>query len=175
MQMTTTTTITNPQPTGSTSLPHLLRTLSPTLHPSTFIFLTFPTTPTPDNPNPHAPPPATLLSTAQMTFREPEGLTLITTPALAASHNVAPSAMSFRSRMITCDVHSSLSAVGFLAAITGRLKDVGVAVNPVSGFFHDHLFVEEGREAEAMGALRGLVEEAREGRGQGEEEGREGV
>lgn len=75
--------------------------------------------------------------------------------------------------MITCDVHSSLSAVGFLAAITGRLKDVGVAVNPVSGFFHDHLFVEEGREGEAMGALRRLVEEARgagEG-GEGEEQG----
>lgn len=78
--------------------------------------------------------------------------------------------------MITCEVHSSLSAVGFLAAITGKLRDVGVAVNPVSGFFHDHLFVEEGRVGEAMGALGGLVEEAREARGvgEGEEEGNEG-
>ena len=38
---------------------------------------------------------------------------------------------------------------------------MGMGVNPVSGFFHDHLFVPEGREGEAMGALRRLAGEAR--------------
>lgn len=65
--------------------------------------------------------------------------------------------------MITCDVHSSLSAVGFLATIAARLTEVGISVNPVSGFFHDHLFVPEGREGEAMEALRGLAAEAKAG------------
>lgn len=63
--------------------------------------------------------------------------------------------------MITCEVHSSLEAVGLLAVVTGRLRDLGMGVNPVSGFFHDHLFVPEGREGEAVEALRGLVGEAR--------------
>lgn len=63
--------------------------------------------------------------------------------------------------MITCEIHSSLEAVGFLAVITARLRDLGMGVNPVSGFFHDHLFVPEGREEEAVGALRRLAGEAR--------------
>ena len=40
---------------------------------------------------------------------------------------------------------------------------MGISVNPVSGFFHDHLFVPEGREGEAMEALRGLAAEAKAG------------
>lgn len=65
--------------------------------------------------------------------------------------------------MITCEVHSSLEAVGFLAVIAGRLRDLGMGVNPVSGFFHDHLFVPEGREGEAVEALRELAGEALRG------------
>lgn len=71
--------------------------------------------------------------------------------------------------MITCEVHSSLEAVGFLAVITARLRGLGMGVNPVSGFFHDHLFVPEGREGEAVGALRALAGEAR-GMGAGDVE-----
>jgi hypothetical protein len=36
---------------------------------------------------------------------------------------------------------SSLEAVGFLAAITTMLASAGMGVNPVSAFFHDHLFL----------------------------------
>jgi hypothetical protein len=55
--------------------------------------------------------------------------------------------------MITLEVNSSLEAVGFLAAITGRLAEAGIPVNPVSGFHHDHLFMPEGRAEEAMAIL----------------------
>jgi len=59
--------------------------------------------------------------------------------------------------MITLNVHSSLEAVGFLAAITRALARLQIGVNPVSGFFHDHLFVPVGREAEVMRALEAMT------------------
>ncbi len=66
---------------------------------------------------------------------------------------------SFRSRMITLNIHSSLDAVGFLAAITARLAAAGMGVNPVSAYFHDHLFVPADRAEEAMAVLEALVAE----------------
>ena len=66
---------------------------------------------------------------------------------------------SFRCRMIALNIHSSLEAVGFLAAITTRLAGAGMGVNPVSAFYHDHLFVPAERAEEAMGLLRQLVAE----------------
>ncbi|RVD48425.1 ACT domain-containing protein, partial [Mesorhizobium sp. M2D.F.Ca.ET.140.01.1.1] len=64
-------------------------------------------------------------------------------------------------RMITLNIHSSLEAVGFLAAITTRLAAAGMSVNPVSAFYHDHLFVPAERAEEAMAILAKLVEESR--------------
>lgn len=68
--------------------------------------------------------------------------------------------------MITCDIHSSLEAVGFLAVITTRLAERGMGCNPVSGFFHDHLFVPVETGEEAVGVLRELAVECA-GRGTG--------
>lgn len=62
--------------------------------------------------------------------------------------------------MITCEVHSSLEAVGFMAAISKSLTERGIGANPVSGFYHDHLFVPEGKEVEALMALEELAKEA---------------
>lgn len=50
-----------------------------------------------------------------------------------------------------------------MAAITTRLAQEGISVNPVSAFYHDHLFVAEGDAEKAMGVLRGMSEEARVG------------
>lgn len=65
--------------------------------------------------------------------------------------------VSFRSRMITLEIHSSLEAVGFLAAITTRLAGAGMGVNPVSAFHHDHLFVPADRAEEALRLLEDLA------------------
>ena len=47
--------------------------------------------------------------------------------------------------MITLDIHSSLEAVGFIARIANVLALHDMGVNPVSAFYHDHLFVPEKR------------------------------
>ena len=59
--------------------------------------------------------------------------------------------------MITLEIHSSLQAVGFLAAVTARLAAADMGANPVSGYFHDHLFVPEDRSEEAMRILSELA------------------
>lgn len=68
----------------------------------------------------------------------------------------------FECRMITLNVHSSLEAVGFMAVVATRLAEKGMGVNPVSGWWHDHLFVPVGREVEAIEVLRSLALEKRE-------------
>ena len=65
-------------------------------------------------------------------------------------------------------MHSSLEAVGFMAAITKKLTEAGIGANPVSGFFHDYLFVPEGKATGAIKALEEMVEEAK-GKVSGEE------
>jgi uncharacterized protein len=80
-------------------------------------------------------------------FREREGTALIVRREQAEGAELHH---QFASRMITLTVHSSLEAVGFLAAITARLAAAGISVNAVSGFYHDHLFVPEHRANEAL-------------------------
>ena len=135
-------------PLGETSLGALLTTLHTTLHPSTFVFSNF---------TPPSPPPAPLKDLAQLIFKEAEGATLITTLQDAESYGVK--GYSFPCRMITCEVHSSLEAVGFMAVIATRLAQKGMGVNPISGFFHDHLFVPLGREEQALECLEELARE----------------
>jgi hypothetical protein len=137
-------------PPGERDLRILLSSLTTTLHPDTFVFITMPDEVTSIG----ALPPSL---DARMAFQESEGLTIVTTRASADSHGLQ---YSFPSRMITLNVHSSLEAVGFIARVASQLAEKGIGANPVSGFFHDHLFVAEGREEEAVAALKNLAEEA---------------
>ena len=128
---------------GETNLQKLLGSMSPELLPGIFVFATLPPgTPMPAGINP------------VMIFRESEGDTLI---LLEEEARAADLLAVFPSRMITLNVHSSLDAVGFLAAITTRLATAGMGVNPVSGYFHDHLFVPADRADEAMAILEALA------------------
>ena len=67
-------------------------------------------------------------------------------------------AYSYKCKMVTLDVHSSLEAVGFLASIATKLADEGLSSNSVSAFYHDHLFV---KEEEAQKVVRVLEHMAR--------------
>lgn len=132
---------------GEKSLAALLASLKVSLHPETFVFSTVSSS---------AELPSSLQ--AQMSFRENEGLTIITTQTAAELHHLK---CVFPCRMITLDVHSSLEAVGFIAFVAGKLSEKGIAVNPVSGFYHDHLFVPYGTIDKVTEILQNISAEAR--------------
>lgn len=125
--------------TGETNLDELIRSLSACLVEGLYVFVTVP----PDQ------RPADLKP--RMVFEEAEGTTLILLKSEAEAHALP---YEFPCRMITLNIHSSLEAVGFMARIASELANHEMGVNPVSGFFHDHLFVPDGREHDAMNVLQ---------------------
>ena len=127
---------------GELDLSELLRTLSATLVDGVFVFATVPEGSVPNN------------ITPRMVFAEAEGVTLILAKADAEACGLE---YEFPCRMITLQVHSSLEAVGFMARIATELARHDMGVNPVSGFFHDHLVVPDGREQEALQVLDRLA------------------
>ncbi|MCY4336923.1 MAG: ACT domain-containing protein [Litoreibacter sp.] len=126
---------------GETNLDRLIASMSAELVDGVYVFATIAD---------GAPLPAI---TTRMMFREAEGTTLILFKSEAEALGLA---YEFPCRMITLNIHSSLEAVGFMARIATELAKHDMGVNPVSGFFHDHLFVPDGREADAMDALEAM-------------------
>ena len=90
-----------------------------------------------------------------MMFQEAEGTTLILLKSEAEEFNLP---YEFPCRMITLNIHSSLEAVGFMAKIATELAKHDMGVNPVSGFYHDHLFVPDGRQNDAMNILKKMAD-----------------
>ncbi|QKX62186.1 uncharacterized protein TRUGW13939_09344 [Talaromyces rugulosus] len=131
-------------PIGETDLPALLRTLEPVLHTETYVFST--TT------QPLSSLPLATLH-PDLIFQEVEGLTLILTKQAAESHGLE---YTYPSKKISLKVHSSLEAVGLMAVISNKLASRGISANVVSGYFHDHVFVPEGKGGDAMQALEEL-------------------
>ncbi|KAG9569537.1 hypothetical protein KCU61_g8836, partial [Aureobasidium melanogenum] len=134
---------------GEVSLAKLLATLTATLHPQTYVFAVLAESKIPP------------FSEVEMLFREAraEGITVITTQEYAESHGLE---YAFPCRKITLDVTSSLDAVGFIAVVATRLAAAGMGVNPISGFYHDHLFVPLGRETDALKVIAELAEEKKQ-------------
>ncbi len=87
-------------------------------------------------------------------FQEDEGMTLI-----LLREQADQAALSYNStfRMITLSVHSSLEAVGFIAAIATKLLEHQISTNPVSAYYHDHLFVPATQAEKAMELLNNYV------------------
>jgi hypothetical protein len=128
---------------GEVDLGALLRGLQAVLHEDTFVFVT--------RSSEGIPP---LGITPRMVFQETKGTTFILRRAEAEALGWA---FEFPCRMITLNVHSALEAVGFIAHIATELAKADMGVNPVSGFFHDHLFVPEDRAADAMDILNRIA------------------
>jgi uncharacterized protein len=89
----------------------------------------------------HAPVPGDV----DMYFREDEGITVI-----VETDETAGEPLWAR---ITLRIHSSLEAVGMLAAIARTLAARGIPCNAVSAYYHDHLYVPWARRDEAIRAL----------------------
>ena len=129
---------------GEGNLKTLLQNMKPEMHEGVFVFCSI----SEDKEIPATFRPVHI-------FREREGTAFIIQREEAEAAGLP---YQFASRLITLTVHSSLEAVGFLAAITGRLADAGISVNPVSAFYHDHLFVPEPRAEEALHLLQNMSE-----------------
>ena len=124
--------------TGERDLRKLLRHMTPQLHPGTFVFCSFPDDELPAGLAPIA------------TFREAEGLGAILALDDARRAGVP---YQFESGLITLTIHSSLDAVGFLAAVSAVLAYAGIPCNAVAAFHHDHLFVPRNMAQRALELL----------------------
>jgi hypothetical protein len=127
---------------GERDLETLLQNMKPEMHDGVFVFCTIPD----DQEIPATIRPVHI-------FREREGTAFVVRREEAERVGMP---FQFASRLITLNVHSSLEAVGFLAAITARLAKAGISVNAVSAFYHDHLFVPDHRADEALHHLQSM-------------------
>jgi hypothetical protein len=123
---------------GESDLSVLLHSAAPQLLPGEFVFVCVPTAAAA-----HALAPVG-------TFMEAEGVTAI---CLRERAETAGLRFDGTFRQITLTIHSSLQAVGFLAAVATRLARHGIPCNAVSAFRHDHLFVPTADAERALGAL----------------------
>jgi hypothetical protein len=127
---------------GETNLEKLIAGMHPLLDGAPYVFCTM------------RPEDADRLPFAPLgAFREPEGVSLIVT-----QHQAVGADLAFDSTWacITLTVHSALAAVGFLSAVLGRLAQAGISVNPISAYYHDHLFVPWESRHQAMNVLEAL-------------------
>lgn len=128
---------------GETNLERLLATMEPTLDSTVYVFITtkLPLSSLPlDSLRP------------QLIVQEEEGTTIVATESLARQQGFDE--VTFPCKRISLKIHSSLEAVGLIAAITNHLKEFQISTNVVSGYFHDHIYVPAHRAEDAMQALQ---------------------
>lgn len=121
----------------------LLKSMDPTLSPVRYAFATIEKTVVDQ-----------LNISPVLTFVEDEGVTLILRQEDAINAHIEH---EFICQKITLSVHSALAAVGFMAAISEKLRQVGVPCNVVAGYHHDHLFIPVDKVEIAMTALNELA------------------
>ncbi len=88
---------------------------------------------------------------AIMIFRENEGTTVIVPISMVSITEIEHAEPLWA--QITLRIHSSLEAVGMMAAIATALTARNIPCNAVSAYYHDHLFVPWARRDDACLAL----------------------
>jgi hypothetical protein len=111
---------------GQTNLKVLIRSMEPKRNPGYYVFCT--TTEEID----------CATEKILLSFREPEGLTLV---LLREDADAMGLLYNYISCWITLNVQSSLEAVGFTAFFSRLLAENGIGCNVVAAYFHDHIFV----------------------------------
>jgi uncharacterized protein len=132
---------------GLQNLQHLLGSMQPLLSPMRYAFCTI----SRDVATPDVIPVATV--------EEAEGKTLVVEFDEAVRVGLEPVG---EWAMLTMQVHSSLEAVGFIAAIATTLAEKRISANVMSGFYHDHVFVQWSMRHDAVVALEELAANQRE-------------
>ncbi len=130
---------------GEKNLTVLLSSMTGALVEGVFVFVTLKDMSLPANIKP------------KMMFEEAEGTTYILRKEDAEAAKIP---FEFPSRMITLEIHSSLDAVGFMARIATDLAKKNMGVNPVAAFYHDHIFIPDGREEDALRVLKEIAADA---------------
>lgn len=124
---------------GITDLDELLRSMSPKLVETQFVFCTV---------------SGQLQDYVQFNpvamFVESEGLTLVLEKSVAEKAGL-PFDGTFS--QITLTVHSSLEAVGLTAAVANKLASKGISANVIAAYYHDHIFVQSSKAEAAVSAL----------------------
>lgn len=86
-------------------------------------------------------------------FKEKEGVSLVLPRAVADGLGFF---YDFVGAWITLRVHSSLSAVGLTAAVTGELARHQISCNMIAGYYHDHIIVDIKDADKAVQVLKAL-------------------
>ena len=127
---------------GMTDLDEMLRTLTVSVRPERYTFVTVPagtSSPVGDG--------------IEAVIREGEGDTVVATLERAKAEGWAT---EFVAAWLTLDVHSALEAVGLTAAFSAALADASIPCNVLAGFHHDHLLVPADRAEDAVTVLEAL-------------------
>jgi uncharacterized protein len=127
---------------GEQDLLKLCAALEPIMAPAVYVYCSFADFNLPEG------------ISALCTIHEREGLTAIVERADARRLHLA---YTYDARLITLSVHSSLSAIGFIKVISGKLADAGIPCNVIAGYYHDHILVPVDRADEAMARLREIA------------------
>lgn len=86
-------------------------------------------------------------------FKEKEGVSIILSKKEAINLRLS---YSFIAAWITLRVYSSLEYVGLTATFSNALSNNGISCNVISGYYHDHIFVNINDKDKAMNILKNL-------------------
>jgi hypothetical protein len=86
-------------------------------------------------------------------FKEKEGVSIILSKKEAINLKLS---YSFIAAWITLRVYSSLEDVGLTANFSNALNNNGISCNVISGYYHDHVFVNINDKDKAMNILKNL-------------------
>ena len=128
---------------GKTNLKEILHNINPRLLDETFVF------------NTSSESPVDLIHSLKpkATFLEDEGITLVINQKDADTHSLQYDAIF---KCISLGVHSSLESHGLISTITRELTKHKISSNIFSGYFHDHIFVQDNLAAEALKVISSL-------------------
>ncbi|GGF86395.1 ACT domain-containing protein [Alteromonas lipolytica] len=129
---------------GETDLATLLHGLNPVLQPESWVFVSVLV----------LDPEVFTRLEPKVTFREKEGVTLVLLKSVADAEGFAYETVF---NCITCEIHSSLEAVGLTAAMSQALTKEGISANVIAAFYHDHIFVPQADAKRAIDALKSLT------------------